>query len=65
MKKLNSKHFPHVGSHNLVFKLKDGTILCGRYDFNSDMARRWIDDDGNEYTSDLIEEWGNKDNGIN
>lgn len=58
MEKLNSKHFPHVGMYNLIFKLKDGTILYGRYDFNSQMARRWISEDGKEYTSDCIKEWG-------
>ena len=57
MKKLDNKCFPTVGMKCLRFKLKDGRILHGRYDFNSESARRWIDDDGNEYTSDLVDEW--------
>jgi len=51
---LTSKHFPCAGMKNLRFVLKDGTVLDGKYDFNSTMARRWIDNNGNEYTSNLV-----------
>ena len=39
------------------FITKDNFTHYGRYDFNSLMQRRWIDNDGNEYTSDLVDSW--------
>lgn len=56
-KKLDEHCFPHAGMLNLAFKLKDGRILTGRYGFNDTYARRWIDEDGNEYSSNLVESW--------
>lgn len=56
MQKLSNTHFP-ITKTSVRFKLSDGTILNGRYDFNNLMMRRWIDSDGNEYTSDLVDSW--------
>ncbi len=57
MKNLNDKCFPAVGTKNLIFKLKDGRILRGKYDFNDTADMKWIANDGNEYSSDLVVEW--------
>ena len=52
---ISENHFPGVNPNLIrVWKLKDGTIRQGKYRFNSTCARRWIDDGGNEYTSDMV-----------
>ena len=57
MRKLDDNHFPIVSTYPLAFKLTDGRTLIGKYDFNKNMQRRWIDASGNEYTSESVEEW--------
>lgn len=50
---------PHAGSTNLIFRTKDGILHRGRYvfkDFNINQPK-WIDQVGNEYTSDMVDEW--------
>ena len=55
--RLDDNNFPHAGMSNLVFETVDGQIHNGRYDFNQTGARRWIDNNGNEFTSDLVINW--------
>lgn len=58
MKKLNSTYFPLASPNTKVkFKTKEGETHTGRYDFNETNARRWFDENDNQYTSDLIDEW--------
>ena len=55
---ISENHFPTVNLDlKRVWKLKDGTVCQGKYCFNSMCARRWIDDNGNEYTSNMISEY--------
>lgn len=56
MEKLTSAHFP-ISKMNVRFITKDNKIHIGRYDFNYLMQRRWFDEFGNEYTSDLVDSW--------
>lgn len=56
MKKLSKNHFP-ITKMNVKFITKDYKIHIGKYDFNSLMQRRWFDNEGNEYTSDLVDSW--------
>ena len=56
MKKLTENNFP-ITKMKVKFITKDNFTHYGRYDFNSLMQRRWIDNDGNEYTSDLVDSW--------
>lgn len=49
--------FPVTGMRNLRFKTSDGVIHIGRYDFNDIGGRRWFDEKGREYTSDMVTEW--------
>lgn len=57
MQKLSFNNFPVAGMANLIFRTKDGILHQGSYLFNDLMQRRWIDSDGNEYTSDMVDEW--------
>ena len=56
MKKLTMEYFPVAGM-NVKFITKLGTTHNGRYGFNVQMARRWFDEDNNEYTSNFIDSW--------
>lgn len=48
---------PFSGPELLAFKLKSGEVLKGKYDWTETFARRWIAEDGREFTSDLVVEW--------
>lgn len=48
---------PFSGPELLIFKLKTGEVLKGKYYWNETFARRWIAEDGREFTSDLVAEW--------
>lgn len=57
MQKLDNNYFPHAGMKDLRFRTVDGTLHTGRYDFNEIWARRWIDENNTQYTSDEVLEW--------
>ena len=61
LKPLDATYFPIAGMMNIIFQLRNGQIKCGKYTFNNNelMQRRWIDTEGNEYTSDMILKWYN------
>ena len=61
MKQLSMVFFPVVGMKNLKFITKDGKTHIGKYDFNESMARRWFDKNGNQYTSDNVIMWEEKE----
>lgn len=58
MDALSDTHFPITGTENITFKTLNGEIHHGKYDFNLLMQRRWIDDEGNEFQSDEVSDWG-------
>lgn len=57
MQKLNSNYFPIAPTSLVRFKTVHGDVHTGKYDFNDIGARRWFDENGCEYTSNLIDEW--------
>lgn len=57
MVKLDSSNFPIACDDKIVFRTSDIKVRKGKYTFNDDMARRWIDEDDNEFTSDDVLEW--------
>ena len=54
---LSEYEFPIDKTKVLFFTKDSDKAHTGRYDFNELMERRWIDKDGNEYTSDKILLW--------
>ena len=65
MNKLNYDCFPSVSSRSISFKTKTGLIFHGKYCFNKYNQRRWITDDGEEYSSNVIDEWEYDEKEIN
>ena len=61
MKPLSKDYFPVAGMNNLRFITKDGQTHNGKYDFNETSARRWFDENGNQYTSADVIMWEEKE----
>lgn len=47
-----------AGTYNIWFVTTEGNLYFGKRDFNKTAARRWISDNGEEFTSDKIFAWG-------
>lgn len=61
MKPLSKDYFPVAGMKNLRFKTIDGKVHTSYYDFNETSARRWFDENGNQYTSAEVVMWEEKE----
>lgn len=55
---LNDKNLCLVGTKDIWFVTTKGDLYFGNRDFNKTCARRFIANDGKEFTSDKIYAWG-------
>ena len=55
--KLDSKNFPHAGMKDLVFETIDGKLHKGKYDFVEGDRRRWVSEEGEIYSSNMVDNW--------
>ena len=54
---LSNAYFPVVGNDEVLFLTSDRVLHRGKYDFNIQQARRWIDEDGRYYSSEHVLKW--------
>ena len=55
--KLDNKNFPHAGMKDLVFETIDGKLHKGKYDFVEGDRRRWVSEEGEIYSSNMVDNW--------
>ena len=53
--KLDSKNFPRAGMKDLVFETIDGKLHKGKYDFVEGDRRRWVSEEGEIYSSNMVD----------